>query len=78
MRTRSPETQNRHLRRDLRELRAQVSAVWEELRQRRLYGAMLANVCCNLAQDTALPIRYRQSMDRARRDWDAIPRAPQP
>lgn len=76
MRKPSPETRLRHLRREFNAMCAELQAVRSELGQRRSCGGAMANVCYNLARMTALGEHNCETVDRLRREWDAIKRVP--
>ena len=49
-----------------------------EIKELRNVGQQMSNICFNLAQNKEQPIRYRDSMDSVRKEWDAIKRAEKP
>ena len=72
MRERSDATKLRQARRELREVEAMNHFLWIELNLRRTWGAMMANLCFNLAQNESYDPTHRASMKDCRENWDKI------
>ncbi len=72
MRKQSPETQLRHAKGDIRNLKLTVEWLRRELSQRKQCGQMMSNICFNLAQNEAYDTQHRQSMRDCREMWDKI------
>lgn len=75
MRKRSPETEVRHLKREVKEQDARLGSLLRELDERRRIGAMLSNICWNGKQCDRIPEDYRRNMESAQVAWDGIARA---
>lgn len=71
-RKRSPETELRHVRRELNETKAKLKSLREELSRRVQVGQMMANICFNLAQHEKYDAQHRQSMRDCQQLWDSI------
>lgn len=72
MRKQSPETQLRHARGDIKNLRMTIQFLRAELDARRQWGQMMSNLCFNLAQNEKYDAAHRQSMRDCREGWDKI------
>ena len=72
MRTKSDATKLREERQFLRIADEHITLLEEELRQRRTWGGMMANLCFNLAQNDAYDAAHRSSMKDCRENWDKI------
>ena len=74
MRKQSPETQVRHLKREVKMLDARLGRVLNELDERRRIGAMLSNICYNGKANPRVPEDFQRSMASAQVAWDGIKR----
>lgn len=72
MRKRSPATELRYAKVEIGSLKTRLNTIAEELKQRRLVGQMMSNICYNLAQNEAYDAQHRQSMKDCREAWDKI------
>ena len=72
MRKRSPETQLRHVKRELVDKTKLLESLRKELRARTQVGQMMSNICFNLAQVDKYDPQHRQSMKDCREMWDQI------
>jgi phosphoglycerate-specific signal transduction histidine kinase len=70
----SPETQLRHLKRQVRDLKAVNAILAAEISERRHFGAQMANVCYNLAQhaDRTLGPHESEILSGLQKNWDRI------
>jgi hypothetical protein len=69
---RSDATKLRYARSELKEMQRMNRLLWDEINQRRIWGAMMANLCFNLAQNDAYDPTHRASMKDCRENWDKI------
>jgi hypothetical protein len=76
MRKQSPETQLRHLKGKLKSQMFYKDALIAEIKLRRQWGQMMANICFNLAQNDNYEPTHRQSMRDCREGWDKIRSVP--
>lgn len=74
MRKPSPETQLRHLKREVKVQDARIGALLRELDERRRIGGMMSNLCFNGAQKADIPADFRESMKVTQVAWDGIKR----
>ena len=74
MRKRSPVTEIRSLKSDVRRLERAIGATKAELSERRSIGGMMSNICFNLAQSAKQEPQARVSMDECRKACDKIRR----
>ncbi len=72
MRKQSPETQLRHLKREVKEQDARIGAMLNELNERRRIGAMLSNICYNGKNRRDMPEDFSRCMADAQIAWDGI------
>jgi len=72
MRKRSPETQLRYAKTEIRKAELLIQALRQELEQRRLSGAMMANLCYNGSQLDEVPELVRENMRECQARWDKI------
>ena len=78
-RKQSPETQLRHLKRQVKNLNdtlasrsIYIAKILGELDERRRIGAMLSNICYNGKARTDMADDFRRSMTDAQLAWDGI------
>ncbi len=74
MRKRSPETEVRHLKREVKEQDKRIGALARELDERRRIGAMMSNICWNGSRAERVPEDYRSNMKACHEAWDGIKR----
>ena len=74
MRKRSPATEIRWLKREVKAQDAQIGALLRELDERRRIGAMMSNLCLNIKQQDRIPQDVRESASVTRAAWDGIKR----
>lgn len=56
-----------------------VRELRRELQERRLIGALMANICFNTSQPTwTVNERDRKNMEECQKEWDAIKKAGKP
>ncbi len=74
MRKQSPETQLRHLKREVKEQDSRIGELLRELDERRRIGQMLSNICWNGKLCDKIPEDYQRNMASAQVAWDGIQR----
>lgn len=76
MRKPSAETENRRLKSLAKAKEAYMKALVVEIRERRRYGSMLANVAFNLAQRPGVEPELKEILDECRKAWDGVRSVP--
>lgn len=74
MRKRSPATELRHLRREVRQQDVRIGALLRELDERKRIGAMMSNLCFNIKQQDRIPTDVRESARVTQEAWEGIKR----
>ncbi len=74
MRKRSPATEIRHLKREVKVQDARIGGLLRELDERRRIGAMMSNLCFNIKQQDRIPSDVRESAKVTQEAWDGIKR----
>lgn len=72
MRKPSAETENRTLKAEIKRLTSRLTWYEREIRERRRYGGMLANVAYNLAKRPGVEPELKAVLDECRKAWDFI------
>lgn len=73
-RKRSPETEVRWLKREVKVQDARIVALLRELDERRRIGAMMSNICFNLSDRQVIDFGERGILRSCRVAWDGIKR----
>lgn len=74
MRKRSPTTEVRHLKREVKIQDLRLGQLLRELDERRRIGGMMSNLCFNIAQKDCVPPDIRESAKVTQVAWDGIKR----
>jgi len=74
VRKRSPETEVRHLKSEVKQQDIRLGVLLRELDERRRIGAMMSNICWNGSRCDRLPEDYRRNMKSCHEAWDGIKR----